>query len=129
MKRLLLVEDDLNTLRGLEVLLRNDGYWVKGVTRGQHAFAVVEREHIDAVLCDYRLPDIDGLQVCRKLRQLSPHLSLFLLTAYNTVEIARGARECGVEKVFHKPLDLDELFTTLFSLRAAPEEKVSCTAH
>jgi CheY-like chemotaxis protein len=41
-----------------KALLRNDGYWVKGVMRGHQAFAIVEREHIDAVLCDYRLPDI-----------------------------------------------------------------------
>ena len=120
MKRLLVIEDDPNTLHGLEDLLRNDGYWVIGVSRGHQALAVVAREHIDVVLCDYKLPDIDGLQVCNKLRKLQPHLSLFLLTAYSNVEIARGARECGVQKVFQKPLDLDELFRTLFSLSAPP---------
>ncbi len=127
MKRLLVVEDDPNTLHGLEDLLRNDGYRVIGVTRGHQALAVVTREPIDVVLCDYKLPDIDGLQVCNKLRKLRPHLALFMLTAYNNAEIIRGAKECGIQRVFQKPLDLDELFRTLFSLSApAAEEKIAC---
>lgn len=122
MKRVLVVEDDLNTLRGLEVLLRNDGYAVRGVMRGRQAQALVAREHFDVVLCDYKLPDIDGLQVCLALRELRPHLALFLLTAYSSAEITRGAKECGIERIFHKPLDLDELFKALFSVSAPSAE-------
>jgi CheY-like chemotaxis protein len=123
MKRLLVVEDDANTLHGLEDLLRNEGYLVTGVTRGHQALAAAAREPIDVVLCDYKLPDIDGLQVCRKLQKLYPRLALFMLTAYNKPDIIRSAKECGIQRVYQKPLDLDDLLSTLSALPSAPEKE------
>jgi CheY-like chemotaxis protein len=120
MKRLLLVEDDPNTLKGLTDLLRHDGYWVRGVSSGGRALQLIDAAPFDAVLCDYSLPDMDGLRVCRELRLRFPHLMLFLVTAYNNAELSKSAAASGIAKIFHKPLDLDELFATLFLLSAPP---------
>ncbi len=123
MARVLIIEDDPNTLSGLEDLLRADGYWVIGVMRGRQAMPVAATRHIDVVLCDYKLPDIDGLQVCRELKRLYPELKLLLFTAYNNFELAGVAKECGIMKILQKPLDMDELFATLCGLSSPANGK------
>jgi len=120
MKRLLLVEDDPNTLKGLEDLLRHDGYWVRGASNGRKALQLSNSAPFDAVLCDYSLPDIDGLRLCHELRKRHPHLMLFLVTAYNNIDLTKTATASGIAKIFYKPLDLDELFKTLYQLSAPP---------
>jgi CheY-like chemotaxis protein len=124
MNRLLIIEDDPNTLSGLEELLSEEGYSVRGVTRGQKALEVIAREPIDMVLCDYCLPDRDGLQVCRELRRLRANLTLFLVTAYHNTEIVDAAKQCGVERIIDKPIILEELLETLAASAAKLQNKL-----
>jgi two-component system response regulator HydG len=118
MKRLLLIEDDLNTREGLADLLRLDGHWVQAVNNGRAGLKLAGMASFDVLLCDYKLPDMNGLEVCRRSQKLHGHLEFFLLTAYNNAEINRAAKNCGVGKIFYKPLDLDDLFMTLVSTTA-----------
>jgi CheY-like chemotaxis protein len=110
---LLIIEDDPNTLAGLQELLSHEGYWVQGVMRGREAFKVARDEPVDIVLCDYCLPDIDGLQVCRELKRLNPQLVTFLVTAYRNAEVVNAAKQCGIEKIIDKPIVPEELFVML----------------
>ena len=119
MNHLLIIEDDPNTLSGLQDLLRQEGYRVHGVTRGRQAIQIILAETIDIVICDYSLPDMDGLQVCRELKRLQPGLKVFLVTAYSNAEIVKAAKECRITKIFHKPLDLEELLAKLAALSSS----------
>ncbi len=119
MNHLLIIEDDPNTLSGLQDLLRQEGYRVHGVTRGRQAIQIILAEAIDIVICDYSLPDMDGLQVCRELKRLQPGLKVFLVTAYSNAEIVKAAKECRITKIFHKPLDLEELLAKLAALSSS----------
>ncbi|MGH7597253.1 MAG: response regulator [bacterium] len=121
--RLLIVEDDLNTLAGLRELLGEEGFFVRGVVNGRQAIEAVKQEPFDIVLCDYCLPDMNGLQVCRELRRLQPHLALFLVTAHRNLEVVNAARQQGIEKVIAKPLVIAELFDTLTAAIARLREK------
>jgi CheY-like chemotaxis protein len=121
--RLLIVEDDLNALTGLRELLGEEGFFVRGVMNGRQAIEAAKHEPFDIVLCDYSLPGMDGLQVCRELKRLQPHLALFLVTAYRNLEILNAARLCGIEKVIAKPLVIAELFDTLTAAIARLREK------
>ncbi len=120
MKRLLLIEDDPNTREGLVVLLRSDGHWVQAAGNGRVGLELAGSTAFDAMLCDYKLPDMNGLEVCRSLHRRQQPPTLFLLTAYNNAEIGRAAKDCGVGKIFYKPIDLDDLFATLVSLAVQP---------
>ena len=113
MGRLLIVEDDPNTLSGLLELLSDEGYQVHGATHGKQALKLAATEPVDVVLCDYSLPDINGIEVCRELKRLHPRLILVLITAFYSSKIFNAARECGIKKVFTKPMVLDDLFETL----------------
>lgn len=116
MSHVLIIEDDPNTLSGLQDLLQQEGYRVNGVTRGRQAIQTILAMSIDIVICDYSLPDMNGLQVCRQLHYLQPQLQLFLVTAYSNHEIMAAAMECSVIKIFHKPLDVEELLAKLAAL-------------
>jgi CheY-like chemotaxis protein len=128
MLRILIIEDDLNTRKGLVDLLCQEGYGVVGVRRGREAFEVIANASIDVVLCDYKLPEMDGLNVCLQLRRQQPRLKLFLITAYNSAELVKAVRACGIVKIFNKPLDLDDLFATLQALPPATDEKALCAS-
>lgn len=113
MKNLLVVEDDLNTLAGLVELLKDEGYRVEGAACGQKALEMVARHSFDLVICDYSLPDIDGLKVCHELRRRQPALVMFLVTGFYNTEIINAARENSINKVITKPIVLDDLLDSL----------------
>ncbi|MBN1349354.1 response regulator [candidate division KSB1 bacterium] len=113
MKRLLVIEDDLNTRSGLIELLQDEGYVVLGARFGFEALKLISTEAIDMVLCDYSLPDLDGLQVCQEVKKHRPEILLFLITGFCNSKMINTAQECGVERIFTKPLMLDDLFQML----------------
>ena len=113
MNRLLVIEDDPNTLSGLMELLGDEGYDVNGTMHGNDALEIAAQRQIDMVLCDYNLPDLDGLGVCQRLRKIKPEAILFLTTASDSTALVDTARKAGVSKIFPKPLNLNDLFDTL----------------
>lgn len=113
MNHLLVVEDDPNTLSGLMELLGDEGYDVNGTMHGSDALEIASQNQVDMVLCDYNLPDVDGLRVCQRLRKINPETILFLTTASDSTALADPARKIGVSKIFPKPLNLNDLFDTL----------------
>ena len=113
MRNLLVVEDNPNTLSGLVTLLGDEGYDVDGVMQGTEALAIAEEKPIDMVLCDFNLPDTNGLQVCQRLRKINPEAIFFLTTAQDSTALTDSAYEYGVKRIFQKPIDMDDLFDTL----------------
>jgi DNA-binding response OmpR family regulator len=113
MNHLLVVEDDPNTLSGLLELLGDEGFDVNGVMHGNEALEFAAQKQIDMVLCDYNLPDVDGLRVCQRLRKIKPEAILFLTTASDSTTLVDMARKIGVSKIFPKPINLNDLFDTL----------------
>jgi len=130
--RLLIVEDDRNALAGLQELLREEGFFVCGVTDGCRALEAAAHETFDMVLCDYCLPGMDGLQLCCELRRRQPHLTFFLVTAYRNAELVHAARQLGIEKVIGKPIVFSELLETLTAaaarLRGRPDYRENVEA-
>lgn len=115
MRRILLIEDDLNTLSGLIELLGEEGYQVFGAAHAQEARGIMATKNIDMVLCDYCLPDINGVDFCSELKKFYPDLRLFLFSAFYNNKMIAATRRHEIEKIFLKPIDLDELLETLFT--------------
>ena len=113
MQRVLLIEDDENTLLGLEKLLEYEGFEVIGTSSGNQGLELLNQEEVQVVLCDYCLPDLNGLEVCQAVRERGKPTRFLLVTAYSNQELIQKAEEIGVEKVFSKPIDLDDLLKTL----------------
>jgi DNA-binding response OmpR family regulator len=109
MTSVLLVEDDERISQPLVRMLQAEGFSVRHADTGGGALAAVEAELPDLVLLDLSLPDIDGLDVCRRIRANHQALPIVMLTARNEeVDIVVGL-EAGADDYISKPFRVAEL--------------------
>jgi CheY-like chemotaxis protein len=107
----LVVEDEKLFNWSLASSLSKWGFEVQPVFSGNEALAQIEKSGFDVVLLDYRLPDLDGLSVARRIRLRQPGTVIFLLTAFQLNEIPIDAGL--IDSYFNKPLDLQQLHQAL----------------
>ena len=107
----LVVEDDTATRDLLRDLLELEGYTVASAADGAAGVARIEAGGIDLVLLDRRLPDMDGLALCRQVRARpdAVYLPIMMLTAVAGGEQSRTGYAAGVDGYLAKPFDIDEL--------------------
>jgi two-component system, NtrC family, response regulator AtoC len=111
--KLLIVDDERLIRWSLEQTLAKDGYEVSSVATGEAALAAVRQDPPDLILLDLKLPDTDGLQVLRQIRELSPHVQVLIMTAYADVGTAVQAMKLGAYDYISKPIDFESLAMTL----------------
>jgi DNA-binding response OmpR family regulator len=107
--RLLLVEDDRSLAAGLSLALRNKGFAVNHVARGDHALLAIRTDPPDLMILDLGLPDMDGLDVLRQLRSTNRALPVLILTARDTTSEKIAGLDLGADDYLAKPFDIDEL--------------------
>lgn len=112
MAKILLVEDDLYTRLGLSEILRDEGYEVEEAENATLALEKMDCE-VDLLLSDLRLPDLTGLELYEKLKELYPEVTTVIMTAYSTPELQQSANEVGVFHWITKPINMDELLSIL----------------
>ncbi|MBS0543860.1 MAG: sigma 54-interacting transcriptional regulator [Proteobacteria bacterium] len=123
--RLLVVDDDADLLRLLEMRLRANGYRVTTCERAESALAHLAAERFDLVLSDVRLPGRDGLALFGDINAQFPTLPVILLTAHGTIPDAVEATSRGVAGYLTKPFDSQELLERIHdALRDSPIPRV-----
>ncbi len=109
MSSLLLVEDDERISQPLVRMLQAEGFTVRHVELGEAALTAVHDDEPDLVLLDLSLPDLDGLDVCRRLRAVYPGIPIVMLTARNEeVDVVVGL-DAGADDYITKPFRVAEL--------------------
>ncbi len=108
---ILVVEDEKLQSWSLAKSLAKWGYAVIPAYTGKEAVSQVERSGYDVVLLDYQLPDLDGLEVARKVRQFQPGAAIFLVTAFQLSELP--SHSGLIDGYFNKPVDLQQLHQAL----------------
>src|SRR3954469_15136054 len=109
MDSVLLVEDDERISQPLVRMLQAEGFAVRHAGTGAATLAAVEAELPDLVLLDLSLPDIDGLELCRRLRAAHPAVPIVMLTARNEeVDMVVGL-DAGADDYITKPFRVAEL--------------------
>jgi DNA-binding response OmpR family regulator len=105
---ILLVEDDDAIASGLVRVLASQGYGIRHLARGAPALAAVG-DDVGLVILDLGLPDIDGIDVCRRLRTARPELAILILTARDhELDVVTGL-DAGADDYLIKPFRLSEL--------------------
>src|SRR2546430_2431034 len=123
--RLLLVEDDTSIAEPLMAALRREGHEVAWSATGEDGLASAGPE-VDLVLLDLGLPDLDGLEVCRRLRQRLPEVPVLMLTARAEEVDAVVGLDAGADDYVTKPFRLAELMARIrAALRRAPTPAVT----
>ena len=109
MSSILLVEDDDAIAEPLARSLRRDGHEVLVVGRGSDAIERLGTDRVDLVILDLGLPDMDGVEVCRRIRELDSRLPVLMLTARDDeLDIVVGL-DSGADDYVTKPFRLAEL--------------------
>jgi DNA-binding NtrC family response regulator len=106
---ILVVDDEAEIREGLELLLSSEGYGVSSAETGDAGLAKLEEQPFDLLLLDVSLPDRNGLELLREIRRRDPYLSVVLITAYASIEMARAAFKSGAQDYITKPWSNDEL--------------------
>jgi DNA-binding response OmpR family regulator len=119
--RILVVEDDRTIGDGLLRSLTSQGYHATLVTAGHEAITSAEAEQPDLVLLDLGLPDLDGVEVCRRLRSRLPGVAILVLTARaEELDVVVGL-DAGADDYLTKPFRLAELLARIRAqLRRTP---------
>ena len=106
--RILVVDDEQLLVKGIKFNLENDGYTVDGVYDGKTALELFRENRYDLVILDLMLPEIDGLTVCRKIREES-NIPIIMLTAKSEGRDKLIGFEYGADDYVTKPFDILEL--------------------
>lgn len=113
---ILIAEDEDGVRESLAEVLREEGYNVTAVGDGSEAIGTLGDHEFDIVLSDLRMPGADGLEVLRRVRELSPQTLVLIMTAHATVETAVEALRRGAQDYLLKPVIFEEVLHKIENL-------------
>jgi DNA-binding NtrC family response regulator len=116
--KIILVEDDQWILNGLRMFFQYNGCHLKGFMNATLAMEALTNEKFDVIICDYWLPDLDGLTLFTRAREHQPDAICILTTAYPTAGLQEAAAKLGIHDFLPKPLTIPKLEKSLETLIA-----------
>jgi two-component system response regulator AtoC len=111
--RILIVDDDEALRESLELILSAEGYTVLSADGGESALAIIDHSPVDAVLCDLRMPGIDGFDLMPQITRLLPGVPIILMSAHGTQDLVIEAIQRGAYDYLAKPFQPAEIRLTL----------------
>ncbi len=123
MERILIIDDDNDICLLLTKFLKKKGYEASFVNTGEEGLKELKRNQTDLVLCDYRLPDENGLDLLQKIKIVSPETAVVMITGYSDVRVAVQTLKHGAYEYVTKPLYPDEILVTIKDAITAQKEK------
>ena len=112
-KRLLIVDDEENMRHMLQVMLQKAGYLVHTAADGVEGLEQMAKHDFDFVLCDLRMPNMDGMAFLENTKQTHPDQTVIMMSAYGSIDTALEAMMIGAYDYISKPFKQDEVLLTL----------------
>ncbi|MEW6377606.1 MAG: sigma-54 dependent transcriptional regulator [Thermodesulfobacteriota bacterium] len=112
-KRILIIDDEENFRHMLSVILKKERYEVETASNGEEGIQKIISSPFDQVLCDIRMPQMDGLEFLRETQKMNVDATIIMMSAYGTVDIAIEAMKLGAYDYISKPFKPDEIILTL----------------
>ena len=109
MASLLIADDEKNIRSGLELAFEDEGYTVITAADGKEAWEKLQKNAIDLVITDLRMPEMDGYELLKRISAAYPTLPVIVLTGHGTIETAVETMRDGAVDFFTKPVDIDKL--------------------
>ena len=109
MPNILIVDDEQSYRQLLTLVFETDGHSVRTAMNGRQALAALQEAPADVIISDVKMPDMDGIDLLRAVRETVPDLGVILMTAFASVETAREAFKLGADDFITKPFDVEEL--------------------
>ncbi len=108
-EKVLLVDDEKEFLEVMSERMTARGMSVTTATSADEALAIIEKESFDAIVMDFQMPEMDGMEALKAIKTKKPELQIILLTGYATVEKTVEAMKIGATDFLEKPADLEAL--------------------
>ena len=109
MATILIVDDARSTLRALEVILKREGYTVLTAASGTEGLTYIEQHEVDLLLCDVKMPKMDGLTVLRQVKAQDAGMAVVMMSGHGDISTAVSAMKEGAFDYLVKPFGEDEV--------------------
>ena len=109
MAKILIVDDEGSYRQLLTLVFEEQGNTVRTAMNGRQALELLAADPSDIIISDVKMPDMDGIEMLRAVRETLPDLGVILMTAFASVETAREAFKLGADDFIQKPFDVEEL--------------------
>jgi DNA-binding NtrC family response regulator len=106
---ILVIDDEAAQRDVLTGYLKKKGYKIYSASSGKEGIESAKNNRVDIILSDFKMPDLNGIEVLEQVKKINPGISFVIVTAYGTVENAVKAMRLGALYYISKPVDLDEL--------------------
>jgi ActR/RegA family two-component response regulator len=100
---ILVMEDETSLAKGLRMILEKEGYHVDTASTGQSAMDALRQKGFDLLVADLRLPDMDGMDIIREVKEKRPETKTIVITGYPSISSAVDAMKLGVSDYLPKP--------------------------
>ncbi len=111
--RVLIVDDEEQMRDLLTKVLDRNGYQVSAAGDGEQALALLEKEPVDLVVTDVRMPGVSGLEALKAIKELNPEIVVIIMTAFGSIDQAVQAVKEGAYDYINKPFKIDEMLLTI----------------
>ena len=108
-KKILVVDDEVSILKLLNISFTRAGYQVLTAESGEEALDLLKKETIHVMFFDLNLPNMDGLELCRKVKHQMPMAVIYAITGYASLFHLAECLEAGFEDYFKKPVNISTL--------------------
>ncbi len=113
MAKILIIDDEKSIRKTLREILEYEKYQVDEASDGVEGVAMIQKEKYDIVLCDIKMPKMDGIEALDKIMQLSSDTPIVMISGHGNIETAVEAVKKGAFDFIAKPLDLNRLLVTI----------------
>jgi len=110
---ILIVDDEPSIVQSLHGILADEGFEVMSADRGLKALDIIKETIPDIVFLDIWMPDIDGIETLRRIRELYPSLQVIMISGHGTIETAVKATKLGAYDFIEKPLSLEKVLLSI----------------
>ena len=116
MFHILIVEDDKNTRKLMKTIISNNGYKAFTAENGKDALALLDREHIDLIILDIMMPEMDGYEFTKSLRCCNNNLPIIMVSAKQLPKDKKKGFLVGTDDYMTKPVDEEEMLLRIKAL-------------
>lgn len=113
MPKILIIDDEKSIRKTLREILEYEKYQVDEATEGVEGISLLQKEKYDVVLCDIKMPKMDGIEALEKIIQFNTDIPVVMISGHGTIETAVEAVKKGAFDFIAKPLDLNRLLVTI----------------
>lgn len=112
-KQILIIDDEENMRHMLASLLKRLGYQVVTAANGKAGLAILGEQSVDVILCDIRMPEMDGMEFLRQVSSAGIAATIIMMSAFGSIDTALAAMRLGAYDYISKPFKNDEIELTL----------------